>query len=266
MVQTPWGPLPWWLVYLPVGVLGLTLGSFANVLIYRLPRDESIISPPSRCPKCGRPIRPWENIPVASWVALGGRCRGCRERISLRYPLVEISAAGLTILSFAYFGVNYAGLAHSILFVALLALVIIDLKHWLLPFAITIPTTIIGILGVIWFDLHSLADSLLGMLAGLALFVALMLGGKLLFKREAMGGGDVVFGIMAGVFLGWKLTILMVFVASFLGTLMAVPLLLSGRDVSGRAVPFGPFLAAATLICVFVGDDILKWYSNLIGL
>jgi prepilin signal peptidase PulO-like enzyme (type II secretory pathway) len=152
------------------------------------------------------------------------------------------------------------------LFVALLALVIIDLEHWLLPFAITVPTAIIGVLGVLLFGLHSLADSLLGMVAGFALFVVLMLGGKLLFKREAMGGGDVVFGIMAGVFLGWKLTVLMVFIASFLGTLMAIPLLLSGRDVSGRAVPFGPFLAAATLICVFVGDDILRWYCNLIGL
>jgi leader peptidase (prepilin peptidase)/N-methyltransferase len=266
MVQSPWGSLPWWLAYLPVVLFGLALGSFANVLIHRLPREESIVSPPSRCPKCGHRLRPWENIPVLSWFLLGGRCRECRERISLRYPLVELGACGLTVLSFAHFGFNYAGFAYTILFVALLALVIIDLEHWLLPFALTVPTTIIGILGVVWFDLHGLADSLLGMLAGLALFVALMLGGKFLFKREAMGGGDVVFGMMAGVFLGWKLTILMVFLASLLGTLMALALLLSGRDVSGRAVPFGPFLAAATLVCVFVGNDILSWYCNLIGL
>ena len=203
---------------------------------------------------------------MVSWIALGGRCRGCREAISVRYPLVELVCGGLTVLSFAYFGVNYAGFAYTSLFVALLVLTVIDLEHWLLPFAVTIPTAIIGLLGVVLFNLHSLADSLLGMLAGFALFMVLMLGGKLLFKREAMGGGDVVFGIMAGVFLGWKLTILMVFLASFLGTLVAIPLLFTGRDISGRAVPFGPFLAAATLICVFVGDDILRWYGNLIGL
>jgi leader peptidase (prepilin peptidase)/N-methyltransferase len=162
--------------------------------------------------------------------------------------------------------VNYAGFAYTIMFVALLALTVIDLEHWLLPFAITIPTALIGLLGVVLFGLHSLADSLLGMLAGFALFMVIMIGGKALFKREAMGGGDVVFGMMAGVFLGWKLIILMVFLASLLGTLTAIPLLLSGRDISGRAVPFGPFLAAATLICVFVGDDILKWYGSLIGL
>jgi leader peptidase (prepilin peptidase)/N-methyltransferase len=266
MVPTPWGPLPWWLVYVPIACFGLALGSFANVLIYRLPREESIISPPSRCPKCGRPIRPWENIPVVSWIVLGGRCRGCREAISIRYPLVELTGAGLAVLSFAYFGVNYAGFAYTIMFVALLALTVIDLEHWLLPFAITIPTALIGLLGVVLFGLHSLADSLLGMLAGFALFMVIMIGGKALFKREAMGGGDVVFGMMAGVFLGWKLIILMVFLASLLGTLTAIPLLLSGRDISGRAVPFGPFLAAATLICVFVGDDILKWYGSLIGL
>jgi leader peptidase (prepilin peptidase) / N-methyltransferase len=266
MVQTPWGLLPWWLLYVPIGLFGLAMGSFANVLIYRLPRDESIISPGSRCPKCGHTLKPWENIPLASWVILRGRCRECKEAISIRYPLVELFSCALVLFSFAYFGIGYAGFAYGMLFVALFALVIIDLEHWLLPFAITVPVTIIGVLGSIWFELHSLADSLLGMLAGFALFMVIMLGGKLLFKREAMGGGDVVFGIMAGVFLGWKLTILMVFVASLLGTLMAIPLLFSGRDLSGRAVPFGPFLAAATLICVFVGDDIVRWYSKLIGL
>lgn len=266
MVQTPWGLLPWWLVYVPIALFGLAIGSFANVLIYRLPRDESIISPGSRCPKCGHQLKPWENIPLVSWIILHGRCRECRETISIRYPLVELVSCVLVLFAFAYRGVSYAGFAYSMLFVALLMLIIIDLEHWLLPFAITIPVTIIGVLGSIWFSLHSLADSLLGMLAGFALFMVIMLGGKLLFKREAMGGGDVVFGIMAGVFLGWKLTILMVFIASFLGTFMAIPLLLSGRDLSGRAVPFGPFLAAATLICVFVGDDILRWYSKLIGL
>ncbi|RPH96366.1 prepilin peptidase [candidate division KSB1 bacterium] len=266
MIETPWGPFPIWLVYTPVVILGAALGSFANVLIYRLPREESIVSPSSRCPKCGRPIRPWENIPVLSWIILRGKCAGCKQSISIRYPLVELVCCCLAVFGVSWFGFNYSGFAYSMLFISLFTLIIIDLEHWLLPFMITIPMTIIGLVGAVFFDLRGIWDCLFGMAAGFALFMALLLGGKALFKRDAMGGGDVVFGIMAGAFLGWKLTILMIFLASLLGTLMAIPILIAGRDISGRAIPFGPFLAVAMVICIFVGDYILKWYTGLIGL
>lgn len=266
MIVTPWGPLPWWLIYTPVGVLGLSLGSFANVIIYRLPRGESIAHPPSRCPKCGRPIKPWENIPVLSWLLLRGKCAGCKQPISIRYPLVELAAGILALGAVAIFGVTYAGFAYAVLFIALLALVLIDLQHWLLPFALTLPTAIVGFIGALFFHMGSLADSLLGMLTGFLLFMGLLLGGKALFKRDAMGGGDVAFGIMAGAYLGWKLTILMIFAASFLGSLVSLPLLILGKNISGRAIPFGPFLAVALVFCVFAGPGILNWYFHLIGL
>lgn len=265
MIETPWGPLPVWIIYTLTVILGASLGSFANVLIYRLPREESIIRPPSRCPQCGRRIQPWENIPVLSWILLGGRCRGCHSRISWRYPAVELGSAVLAVLSISAWGFTYAGFAYGMLFIALLALIIIDLEHWLLPFAITIPVAIIGFIGSLAFGMIPLADCLLGMAVGLAIFMIMMVGGKALFKREAMGGGDVVFGIMAGAYLGWKLTIFMIFAASFLGTLAALPLAIAGRKISGRSLPFGPFLAVALVISLFFGDEIVGWYIRLIG-
>jgi leader peptidase (prepilin peptidase)/N-methyltransferase len=254
------------LVYPFVVVFGLALGSFANVLIYRLPREESLVHPPSRCPACGRKIRPIENIPVVSWIFLRARCRGCGVRISIRYPLIELAGGALAAIAVAIFGVSYASFAYGMLFIALLALIIIDLETWLLPFAITIPLAIIGLAGAIWFGLRPLADSLLGMVVGFAVFFLLLVGGKAVFKRDAVGGGDVVFGAMAGIFLGWKLTLLMIFLASLFGSLVSIPLLILGKSVSGRAIPFGPFLAVALVASLFTGDMILKWYLHLIGM
>lgn len=265
MVPSPWGPLPSEAVYPFVVIFGLALGSFANVLIYRLPREESLLKPPSRCPKCGHRIRPVENIPVVSWIFLRGRCRNCRERISIRYPLVEITSGALTAIAIAIFGISYAGFAYGLLFIALFALVIIDIETWLLPFALTIPLAIIGLIGSAFFHMRPLADSLLGMVIGFSIFLLMLVVGKKIFKKDAIGGGDVVFGIMAGAFLGWKLTLLMVFMASFLGSLISIPLLLLGKNVAGRQVPFGPFLAVAMVISLFAGNQILDWYIHLIG-
>ena len=265
MVPSPWGPLPGWLVYPLVVVLGLSLGSFANVLIYRLPREESLVHPPSRCPACGRRIRPIENIPVVSWIFLRARCRGCGARISVRYPLVELAGGALAATAVAIYGVSYASFAYGSLYIALLALIIIDLETWLLPFAITIPIAIIGLAGAIFFSLRPLADSLLGMIVGFGVFFIMLVAGKAIFKRDAIGGGDVVFGAMAGVFLGWKLTLLMVFLASLLGSAISIPLLLLGKNVSGRMIPFGPFLAVGLVLALFWGDSILNWYLHLIG-
>jgi leader peptidase (prepilin peptidase) / N-methyltransferase len=264
MVATPWGEFPNLLVYPFVLFFGLAFGSFANVLIYRLPREESLVKPPSRCPSCGRPIRPIENIPVISWILLGGKCKGCKCKISIRYPLIEAVSGLLFCLAFSIYGFTYFSVAYGLLYIALVALIIIDLEHWLLPFAITIPLTVIALVGAIFFDMRPLLDSLLGMGTGFAIFMLMLLGGKYILKRDALGGGDVVFGIMAGAFLGWKLTILMIFIASFLGTLIALPLLIAGKDISNKAIPFGPFLAVAMVICLHAGDTLVNAYIHLI--
>jgi leader peptidase (prepilin peptidase) / N-methyltransferase len=275
MIPSPWGPLPWWLVYPPVVILGLALGSFANVLIYRLPKEASIVKPGSHCPKCDRPIRPIDNIPVLSYILLRGKCRGCGTRISIQYPLVEAASGAIAAIVLAYCGLSYATFAYALLFIAILALVIIDIIHWLLPFALTLPLAIVGLIGSLAFGMRPLADCLLGMLIGFVIFFALMVGGKVLFKKDAMGGGDIAFGIMAGAFLGWKLLILMIFIASFIGMVISIPLLMTNKfkvpddmkseNVSKTQFPFGPFLAVALVICVLFGDKILRWYLGVLG-
>ncbi|MBU0691797.1 prepilin peptidase [bacterium] len=263
MVESPWGPLPGWLVFTFALILGGSLGSFANVLIYRLPEELSLLRPASRCPKCGRAIKPVENIPVISWILLGGRCKGCGESISIQYPLIEAASAIIIMFCVFKWGVTYQALAYGLLFIGLIALILIDLRHWLLPFAITIPLTVVGLAGAILFGMRPWADSLIGMGVGFAIFLVMLLAGKWIFKKEALGGGDVVFGMMAGAFLGWKSVILMMFVASFLGTLLAVIMLISGKEIAGRSVPFGPFLAIALVICLFTGDAMIAWYINM---
>lgn len=266
MIASPWGPLDQWLGWLVGGILGACLGSFANVLIYRIPREQSLIKPGSRCPECDRPIPPLENIPILSWLVLGGKCRGCGKPIPVRYLLIEIVAAGLGIVTVSTYGLTYAGFAYGLLFLALLVLIIIDLEHWLLPFIITVPMTLVGLAGAVFFDLRPIADSLVGIAVGFGVFLIMLIGGKVVLKRDALGGGDVVFGAMAGVFLGWKLTLLMVFIASFLGTLAAIPILILGKKVSGKSLPFGPFLSVALVICLFLGDSIIGWYIGFLGL
>lgn len=264
-IDTPWGGLPALPVYLVVGFLGACFGSFANVLIYRLPAELSLVHPPSRCPKCEQRISWFDNVPILGWLLLGGKCRNCKTPISIQYLLIEAASAVLSCIAVWKYGVSYAGLAYGLLFIGLLALIIIDLRHWLLPFAITVPLTIIGIVGAAFFNTIPLRESLIGAAVGFGVFLLLLLGGQWIFKKEAMGGGDVVFGAMAGSFLGWQSVLLMMFVASALGTLYALFLLILKKDVAGRSVPFGPFLAVALVICLLWGQSMISWYLRLIG-
>jgi leader peptidase (prepilin peptidase) / N-methyltransferase len=264
LIASPWGLLPAWLVYPFAAILGGSLGSFANVLIYRLPAEMSLVRPPSRCPKCNRPIRPWENIPVISWILLRGKCRGCGGRISIQYPIIEAVSASIIVFSTFRWGVSYPALAYGLLMIGLLSLIIIDLRHMFLPFLITIPLTIIGFAGALFYAMRPWSDSLIGMAVGFGVFLMVMYLGEWIFKKEALGGGDVVFGMMAGAFLGWKSVLLMIFMASFLGVILALILLILRKQVMGRAIPFGPFLAVATAICVFVGDSVVAWYVSML--
>ncbi|MCB9366875.1 MAG: prepilin peptidase [Calditrichaeota bacterium] len=264
-ILSPWGELPAVPVYLVVAFLGACFGSFANVLIYRLPAEVSLIKPPSRCPHCEKDIAWYDNIPVVSWLMLRAKCRHCKAPISIQYPLIEAVSAGLAVLAVWKFGLSYSGMAHGLLFIGLLSLIIIDLRHWLLPFAITIPLTVIALIGSAFFDMLPLKVSLIGAGVGFGVFLLLMLGGQWILKKEAMGGGDVVFGAMAGSFVGWQLVLLMMFVASALGTLLALFLLLLRKDVVGRSIPFGPFLAIALVICLFWGHYAIEWYIGFLG-
>jgi leader peptidase (prepilin peptidase) / N-methyltransferase len=254
----PWG----WLL---IGGLGACLGSFLNVVIYRLPQGLSVAWPASHCPHCARRLAPLENIPILSYLLLGGRCRGCRARISWRYPAVEATGAGLTMLAFAYAG-SVLGAAIWVAFVlALLAVLFIDLDHRIIPDTITIPGTVLGLLWALAGPLP-FKDALLGVAAGGGGLLAVAYGYQLITGREGLGMGDVKLMAMVGAFLGWQGALGTILCGSFVGTLVGVGLMLRGQGNRRTALPFGTFLAPAAWVVLFAGNVLWETYLRLLPL
>ena len=249
-----------------VFVLGLIFGSFLNVCIYRLPRNESILWPRSRCPVCQTPIRPQDNIPVLSFLLLRGRCRQCGARISTRYPMVELLTGVLFLLIYLKYGIQTQMLGALLLVCILVVITFVDIEYKLILNKVTIPGIVLGLL-VSAFLLHAnWKDLLLGPLFGGGLLFGIALVGELLFGKESMGMGDVKMGAMVGAFLGPKGAV----VAIFLGFLIAG--LFSAGGMAARWIgrksylPFGPFIAAGTLLYVLAGENLIRWYLHLVGL
>ncbi|MGD2135721.1 MAG: prepilin peptidase [Gemmatimonadales bacterium] len=237
-------------------VFGAAVGSFLNVCIVRLPADESLCRPRSRCPRCGHPIAWYDNVPILSWLALGGRCRGCRERISVQYPLIELVVALLWAAAAWRYGGNVAALEAAVFGTILLGIAVTDARHYLIPDEYTLGGVVLGVA----FSLRSGVDGVLWALVGGAVGFLLLLviaeAGRKAFGKEAMGGGDVKMMAMVGTFVGWKGVLLTVFGGALLGTLIFVPLTIGRR----RLVPFGVFLAAAAAIAYVWGEPIIAWY------
>ncbi|MBI5577189.1 MAG: prepilin peptidase [Deltaproteobacteria bacterium] len=233
-------------------VAGACIGSFLNVLIHRLPREESIVSPGSRCPACGRGIRPWENIPLASFVFLGGRCKGCGIRISLRYPFVEaITAAGYALL-LHFDGMGFTLLRDLVFFSLLVPITFIDIDHRIIPDELSLGGLAAGVLlsflpGGDW------QGSLLGGVVGGGILYATAVAYEKATGREGMGGGDIKLIAMIGAFLGWKGALLAIFSGSLLGTAGGLIAMRKGKDGLKTAIPFGPYLCAAAVIARFLG-------------
>lgn len=238
-------------------LLGAVIGSFLNVVSTRLPHRQSLITPPSRCPSCGRPIRWYDNIPILSFFWLRGRCRDCRAPIAWRYPIVEAVTAGLFCLAFWRIGARIDLIPAFLFVAALVAITAIDLDHQIIPDRITLPGIALGLLANLVTGRVSLWDTVVGILVGGGIFFTIILA-----SRGGMGGGDMKLGAMIGAFLGWKLTILSIFFAVFLGGTVAVILLARGAKRRKDPVPFGPFLAAGSVVSLFWGQDILKWYVS----
>ena len=251
----------YWYVGAPLA--GLVLGSFSNVCIHRIPRDESIVTPRSRCPRCGTPIRAVDNVPVVSYLFLLGRCRSCRARISPRYPLVELAnGAGYLAIALSFPPSLRAVLSMAFL-TALIVLSLIDLDHQILPNVITIPGTLIAasasfLPGWPIGPVESIASAVGGYL-GLALFATLY---RRLRGIEALGQGDWKMVAMLGAFFGWRVAVLILFLASVSGTLVGLGLMLARRGNLQLRLPLGTFLGAAGLACIFFGQRILEWYGG----
>ncbi len=225
-------------------LVGSVVGSFLNVVVARLPKGESVVHPRSRCPGCGVPIAWYDNVPVLSWLLLGARCRRCRSRISVRYPLVEALVGLLGALAVARHGVGAAALAELTFEALLVALAFIDLDTWLLPFALSLPLAALGLLagGLGLAPSATLVGALIGGGAGFLAFLVIHLVGEKVFHREAMGFGDVVLLGGLGAWLGpWGL-LPVILLSSLQGSLVGVALILLGRSQPGpaEAVPPGP--------------------------
>jgi leader peptidase (prepilin peptidase) / N-methyltransferase len=249
----------WALVTL--AVFGLIVGSFLNVCIYRLPRKQSVNWPGSRCTACDRPLSWYENVPVLSWVALRGRCRTCRERISVIYPLVELITAGLFVAGYLIYGLTPL-LAVRIAFAcAMVVLFAIDLRHHLLPNVITVPGIAIGF-ALSLFLPPGWKSALIGLLAGGGVLFAIAEGYYRLRGIEGLGMGDVKMLSMIGAFLGWKLMLVTLILGSFAGSIIGLGVIALGRGGMKAALPFGTFLAVGALTAAVVGDPIVEWYTG----
>jgi leader peptidase (prepilin peptidase)/N-methyltransferase len=247
-------------------LLGLVVGSFANVCIHRLPLGQSVVSPPSRCPACGTLIKAYDNLPVLGFMLLRGRCRSCRAAISWRYPVVE-AANGLLWLALAWrHGPTPRSLVEMALVTALLVLSLIDLEHQILPDVITLPGVALGLAASFLpgSPLTPLASALAAAGGWLA-FAAVAKAYQKARGVEGLGQGDWKLAALLGAFLGWQKMLLTVLLASLAGTVVGLlAIALRGRDLR-YALPLGTFLGAAGVLVVFLGDALLGWYRGLFG-
>jgi leader peptidase (prepilin peptidase)/N-methyltransferase len=247
-------------VLVAVGLFGLAIGSFLNVVIARVPAGRSIVRPPSSCPGCGAHLAWHDNIPVLSFLVLRGRCRACGMPISWRYPIVEAVTAAALVAAYVTLGPTADFVAAGLLLPALIAITAIDLEHQLIPNVITLPGTIAGLAVNAATARMFWADPVIGILLGSGLFLAIILA-----SGGGMGGGDLKLGGMLGAFLGWKALLFALFVAVVLGGVVALALLASGLRKRKDAIPFGPFLATGGAMALLWGDRVVDWYLSGFG-
>ena len=251
------------LIYIWIFLVGISIGSFLNVLIYRIPRQKKFGFNRSFCPNCETMIKFYDNIPLLSYLILGGKCRYCKKRISVRYPIVEF----LNGLAYLFFFWNYGLTLHffvfSFLWSILIAIFFIDLDFQIIPDLFTVPGMVIG-LGISFAPGGiGILESAIGLVVGGgALYLIAELGDRL-FKKESMGGGDIKMAAMLGAFLGWQKVVFIFFGSAVIGLVISIVLMFFSRELrSKRVIPFGPFLAIAAVVAIVYGDEIISYYLN----
>jgi len=240
--------------------LGLIVGSFCNVCIYRIPKNESIIYPTSHCPKCRTTIKPVDNIPLLSYILLKGRCRNGGSKISIQYPVVELLTGIIYLIIYLIYGLSIQSLIYIILSSALIIIAFIDLNEQIVPDVISLPGIGVGLILSFFVPYLSFINSALGVVVGGGIILIIALVGSMIFKKEAMGGGDIKLAAMIGAFLGWRYTIISLFLGFFLGALIGIILIMTKIKKREDAIPFGPFIALGSLITLLWGEKIIAWY------
>jgi leader peptidase (prepilin peptidase)/N-methyltransferase len=247
--------------YIWIGLLGLSIGSFLNVIIYRVPRDKKFWAGRSVCPGCDKQLKWYHNIPLLSYLVLRGKCGFCGARISFRYPLVE----ALNALCYLYFAWEFGLTLNLAIFVflssALIAIFFIDLDFQIIPDMITLPGMVIGLVISLVPGGIGIVPSLIGLVVGGGSLYIVALLGDWLFKKESMGGGDIKMAAMLGAFLGWQ-KVLFIFLASAgIGLVVSLVMMtFSAKMRRDRVVPFGPFIAMAAMLAILWGDQIISFY------
>ena len=252
-----------WIVSALAGLVGLMIGSFLNVCTLRWPEDESAVFPGSHCPKCGEPIRWYDNVPVLGYVLLRGRCRACREPISLQYPLVELATGIVWAGMFSYAGLSFEALRGTLLLTILFGIALTAARFSLIPDQFSLGGLVLGLgLAFLPGGIDAL-DALIGAIVGFGLLGSVAVVGKWMLKKDAMGLGDIKMMAMVGAFLGWAGVLLTVFLGALLGAVIFGPISYKTK----KLVPFGIFLAAAAAITYGFGSEIIDWYlTNILHL
>lgn len=244
-------------------VLGAIFGSFGNVIILRLPKEESIVKPRSYCYSCKKPIKWFDNIPILSWFILRGKCRNCGAKFSFRYPLVEIITGVLFALSYHYAGLTWSLLEYTIFCFGLVVCTFIDLDHMILPDEFTLSGIVIGLLGAWLNPQREFMDAFYGVLMGGGFLWGMAYVYYLMTKQEGMGGGDIKLLAWIGAILGWKAIPFVIMSSAIIGSV--VGLLAARKQKAGlkTVIPFGPYLALGAVIYLFGGQTIALWYLDL---
>jgi len=270
-------------------LFGIVIGSFLNVCIHRVPEGRSIVTPRSACPRCGAPIAAYDNIPILSFLILRGRGRCCREPISPLYPAIEAVNGLLWVAVYLVYGLTPSALIYAAFASAMLVLAVIDARHRILPHEITFGGVLVALLTSPWQAIHqaqrptlgrlayllgadlsatpwalNLVSALLGLAVGAGMLLTVAVGYYLVKKKEGMGHGDIVMMGFVGAVLGWSLTLLTVFLGSFLGALAGMVLIRRAGGDRSYEIPFGTFLGLAAVISLLCGEILLSWYWNLI--
>lgn len=245
--------------YIIIFIFGITIGSFLNVCIYRIPLGESIVTAPSHCMTCGWKLKWYDMVPVFSWLVLGGKCRNCKSKISVQYPIIEGVNGILYVMICAVNGLEWSSVIYCFMASALLVLSIIDWRTYEIPFGINIFLFVLGVAMTI-LDRGNLAEHLIGMIcvSGLLGILYLLTGGR------AIGGGDIKLMFACGLILGWKLILLAFFLGCIIGSV--VHIIRMSVKKAGRMLAMGPYLSAGILLAALWGNAWINWYLSLLGL
>jgi len=252
--------------YIFAFIFGAVVGSFLNVCICRLPKSESVVFPPSHCPTCDYRIPWYDNVPIISYLILRGKCRSCKARISIQYPLVELVTALLTLFLFMRFGPTFVFLVLFLFCSAMVVVTFIDLEHQIIPDVISLPGIVAGFIFSFFIPQIGWLNSLIGIVVGGGSLWLVASGYELLTKKEGMGGGDIKLLAMMGAFFGWKAIPFIIFVSSLVGSVIGVTVMLIRKKDAKLAIPFGPFLALGAVLYIFFGSQLIHLYLSLSGI